>query len=525
MKNNKMIKSHYLSISYKVLINNKIIHYILFILEMYLIMLQIMEIICNDFKPYNSNNIISFTPLTKLIIVVNSFPILGKFILYIIIIIFLTISSYILNTYRLRPNKCVGLLINISELIFYRILSLFIFNYLFSFDSQYLFINIIITVPFIITTTMNFYRNHLFSFFVNIINYPYDLFSMVIDLHLLVIQLFLSISLMNSNEKITKFFFVLSILLLFVLLIYLSYIMINKSYYLMNNFALNKVRYSTILAICIIIVFIIIIGNKELFTAYSGICYFNILVLCLLLICYFYNPYNYCNFDKDDNFENVLYYFFILDRDKNKYLLLEEKIEEHLSKCNNRCNLCQKYNNIKLKNNENDEKDLYYIISNGKNYTLNLMNNIIRGIRKNGRCSFFNKSYYLISIIYIYSINLIQKDFNGMMNTELMYEIINNENSQYLEDYRICLNRIKYTNNFLIKSKNIIDSLYQIFEEKKLDKKTEKFFKLGELLDDLEYNEIKSNLKNNVGIPNGNTIKVVFISPCKVIIFFSGHYF
>lgn len=147
----------------------------------------------------------------------------------------------------------------------------------------------------------------------------------------------------------------------------------------MNNCTLNKVRYSTILTLCANVLLIIIIGKSAIFSLFCYFCYINILIICTFFIGYFYDPYEFSKFDKDDNPQNVLYYFFILDRNKNDYLLLEQKIEQHLSNCN-KCNLCKKYNNIKL--NKKDEIDLYYIIFNGKNFTLNLMNNIIRGIRK-----------------------------------------------------------------------------------------------------------------------------------------------
>ena len=73
-----------------------------------------------------------------------------------------------------------------------------------------------------------------------------------------------------------------------------------------------------------------------------------------------------------------------------------------------------------------------------------------------------------------------------------------------------------YTNNFINKAKFIIDFLYQILEEKKLEKATQKLFKLGELLDDLKYKEIRSNANNNnyngnnnEGLPNCNDLLTI----------------
>ena len=515
MKNKYVMNTHYLSISYKVIINNVIFHYFLFILDIYLLLLQIMEIFINNFVSYRSNTIISYTPFTKIILFINKFPIGVKLIIYIIIIIFLEINYQRLNSYKFKTNTCIAILINISELLFYRLLSLFMFNYLFSFSGIFLLITFIISLPYILALLFHFKNNHLFIFFPRIINYPYDSFSMIVDLHLLPIKIFLSISGMTYNKNISKFFFFLSLVSLYVLTFYLTYIMLCKSYYLMNNCALNKVRYSSVLSLCCIILFIIIIGRNDLQSFYSLFCYANILIICTLFICYFYDPYEFSKFDKDDNQENVLYYFFILDRNKNNYLLLEQIIEKHLSICN-KCNLCKKYNTIKL-DYKKDEIDLYYIIFNGKNFTLNLMNNIIRGIRKNGKKSFIYNSYYLINVIYIYTLNLNQLDYNSILNTELMFEVINSENEQILDEHKVCLERIKYTNNFFIKAKNILDFFYEIFDEKKLEKKTDKFFKLGELLEDLKYKEIKSNINNNInnngysneGLPNCNNLLTI----------------
>ena len=512
MKNSILINSHYLSISYELIINNKILHYILFLLEAYLIFIQIMEIYSSDFNNNSENNIFSFCSFTKIIMLINTLTLSLKFLIYFILIFILLIIYFILNNLKIKSNKIIGIGVNITELLFYRLLSLFLFKYLFSFNDICLFINIILTIPYIITLILCFYKNHLFIFIPNVIHYPYDEFSMIIDLHFLPIKIFLSLSNMSSKENISKLFFYLSILILFVLLFYLTYLMIYKSYYFMSNCSLNKVRYSCILTISILIILFIIIGIEEIYTPFTYIFYFNILFLSLLIICYFYDPYQFTKFEKDDCMDNVLYYFFILDREKNKYLLLEEKIEEHISKCYT-CNLCKKYKDIKSINNF-EEIDLYNIIFNGKNMIFNLINSIVRGIRKNGRNSFINNSYFLINISYIYVVSLIHKDYNNALNSELMYKIINSENSQFLDEYKICLDKIKYTNNFLIKAKKVINYFYEILDEKKMEVKIQKYVEFANLLYEIKYKEMKlninnNNLNNNEGLPNCNNLLTI----------------
>jgi hypothetical protein len=332
---------------------------------------------------------------------------------------------------------------------------------------------------------------------------------MLIDLHLLIIKILLSISAMITNKYLSKFCFILSIFILFILLFYLSYLMKYKSYYLMNNCNLNIIKYSILCATCIMIIIMFIIDKKDIFNIYYEICFGNILIICILFIYCLYDPYQYSKIDKDENKENAYFYFFIIYNNKNKYFLLEEKIEEHISKCN-KCNLCKKYNNSKNMK-KNEELDLYHIIFNGKDLSLNLINNILRGIKKNGKSSFVNNSYYLINLIYIYCMAIKQQHYNYMLNTELLYEIINSENSQFLEEYKISLNQIKYANYFLIKAKKIIHKIYGIFDEKNVENKSIKFLALSEELDGLKYREIKSNLNinivnNNEGIPNCNNL-------------------
>ena len=508
MKNGKKIFTHYLSLSYKALISHRIVHYILFLLEIYILLMQILEIYYYDFISYKSNDFKAFSFITIFLLTINKLPNPIKLTIYILIIIIVIINYCILNTIRLKINFFLKVMINITELLFYRLISLFILNYFFIFIETNLYINIIFFVLYILVLMLNFYKNHLFIFFPNLINYPYDIFSMIIDLHLLIVKIFLSISAMISNKYISKFCFIISIFIIFVLFFYLSYLMKNKSYYLMNNCNLNIIKYSTLFATCIMIIIMLIIGKKDIFNLYYDICFGNILIICILFIFCLYDPYQFSKIDKDDNKENAYYYFFILDNDKNKNFLLEEKIEEHISKCN-KCNLCKKYNNYKNLN--KNEFDLYHVIFNGKDLSLNLINNILRGIKKNGKSSFINNSYYLINLTYIYCMAIKDKNYNYMLNTELLYEIINSENSQFLEEYKISLNQIKYTNKFLIKAKKIIHMFYEIFDEKNIQNKSRKFLALSEELDGLKYKEIKSNLNINIGnsnegIPNCNNL-------------------
>ena len=511
--NENKINSHYLSISYKSLINKNIIHAFLFLVEMALIFLQILEIYYYNFKSSQNNNKIYFSPLDYLTIKINKITNVIKAILYPIIIIIILITSYVFNSYRLKINIITIIMINISEILFYRLFPLILFNYLFIFKRFYLIINIAFTIPYILSLVLNFTKNHLFLFFPNLINYPYDTFSMIIDLHLLFIKLFLSLSKMGPNQNISKFNFILSISFIFVLLFYLSYIMMCKSYYLMNNIILNTIRYSIILSVSISIIIILFIDKNKLFHIYFIIAFCNIFILCLVIVCYFYDPYKFAKFEKDDNIENVYYYFFMFDRDKNQYFLIEEKIEDHISKCN-MCNLCKKFNNIK-NSKDKENIDLFKIIYNGNDNLFNLINNILRKIKKNDKKSFINNSYFLINIIYTFCMAINQKNDNILINIELLFEIINSDNQPILEENNISLGRIKFTNDFLLKANQVIQEIYDILEEKWINIKIKKFFKLGDEIEKLKYNDIKSNINNNFGVQNFNDGNIEGLPNCS----------
>ena len=511
MKNGKLYNSHYLSISCSAIIKNRIIYYILFCAELYYLFFFILDIYSKDFKINETNRFNSH--FLFLIIMFNQLCIEIRFIIYFVIMIILIGTYFILNFRRVKVNIIVKIFVNISELIFYRLLSLLLFNYLNILKGIYLYINALITAFYIFILLFNFYENHLCSFFPNLVYYPYDNFSAIIDIHILIIKIFISISTMTSNRYMSIFFFIISLGILIILLLYLTFLLRYKSYYIMNNCSLNKIRYSIILSISITIIFVLIIDKKDINNTYYLFIYFNILLSCLF-ICSFYDPYKYCTFGNDDNEENIIYYFFILNRNKNNYLLIEEKIQLHLSRCQ-RCNLCKKYNNIKKE--ESKETDLYYVISDGKNIVYNLLNNFLREIKRNGKSNFENNSYYLINIIYIYCLCINRNDTNSKLNTELLFDIINFENSNIMEEYNISLNQIRYSNNFLIKAKKLLEYFDGLLNEKKFVKITQKIFDFGEKLKDLKFKEIKSNMNNlnnynsnnAYGLPNCNNLLTI----------------
>ena len=504
MNTNKVQNTHYLRLSYNSLITNKVIHYFLFLVDVALIFLQILEIYHNQYKSLKENDTKHISFITLLIKELDKLKIGIKFIIYIIILLIEIVCTLVLNNFNLQKNKFWNVIINLTEIFFHRIGVLFMFYFLFSFNDVYLVTGIILTLPYLIMIISCFNANHLFYFFVKLIRYPYDSFSKMIDINLLFIKIFLAISGMSSGINLSKFFFILSLIMLLFLQIYLTYIKFKKSYYIMNNVSLNKIRYTILLSNCIIILLALIVQNKYISNIYLLICYANVLILSILLIYIFYDPYHYIKFGTDDNEENVYFYFFVLDRNKNNNLLLEMKIEEHKNKCG-RCNLCKKY--VAARTIEKFENiDLYYIIYDNKNKVLDLMTKIIRELRKQEN-SLSNNYYFLINLTYIYCTAINQNDYCFFLNTELFFSLLNSDNTQYLEEHKLYLNRVKYTNNFIMKANEIIETFYKLFDEKNLEKKYEIMFNFEVLLGELKYKEIKnSNNNNNYYNNNANNI-------------------
>ena len=191
MKHNTIHNTHYLSFSYNSLITHKVIHYILFFIEIVSIFLQIYEIYFNKYKSLKLGHIKTFSYISPLIISIQKLNIAIRFLLYMLLIILLILSNLSLNYLNLSKNIFWNIMINLNEIFFNRLISFIIFHYLFSFSDLYLIIGIIFTIPYIFILINDFNYNHLFTFFFGFVKYPYDSFSKLIDIHLLVVKIFL----------------------------------------------------------------------------------------------------------------------------------------------------------------------------------------------------------------------------------------------------------------------------------------------------------------------------------------------
>ena len=177
MKSGKVQNTHYLIMSHNSLITNKVVHYFLFLIDVCLILLQIIEIYYNKYKSIEDKDSKIISIFSLIIKEINKLKTEIKFVIYIIIIIMETGLTIVLNNFYLKKNTFWIIIINLTEIIFHRIGALFMLLFLFSFRNIYLIVGIIITLPFLLSLIDCFCTNHLFFYFVSLIKYPYDFFS------------------------------------------------------------------------------------------------------------------------------------------------------------------------------------------------------------------------------------------------------------------------------------------------------------------------------------------------------------
>ena len=134
MKDNKVQNNHYLILSYNSLITNQIVQYFLFLIDIFMITLQLFEIYQNQYESLGANNIKNISFISIFIKQLNKIKVEIKFVIYLTLIAIETIVGYILNNFNLIRNVFLTIVINLNEIIFQRIGALLIFDFLFCFN-------------------------------------------------------------------------------------------------------------------------------------------------------------------------------------------------------------------------------------------------------------------------------------------------------------------------------------------------------------------------------------------------------
>ena len=299
---------------------------------------------------------------------------------------------------------------------------------------------------------------------------------------------------------------------------YNTYILFCQSYYLMNNGFYDKSRYSNLLSLLIIQTLLFFMKNEEIFQTSFITIFICVYIFLSILIFIAYDPYNHIIIKKSENPENLYYYFFLRDRNKNISFYLDDKIKEHISKCNC-CSLCYNYQKLEekfegndnaielLSENEynNNEKDNNYIknknddhifnlLYSGKDKSMILFNRLINNIKILGHTCLINNVFYTIKFTYIYYYSLREGDISFALNMILLFNLIQENNQNLISVDKITINQIIHINEFLVVYKEILTQIKDIISKTVLKRYIDKFFTLSEKLKVLNSSKFKENL-------------------------------
>ena len=117
--------------------------------------------------------------------------------------------------------------------------------------------------------------------------------------------------------------------------------------------------------------------------------------------------------------------------------------------------------------------------------------------------------------MYCYYINLNKKDYVLSLNLKLLFEIINSENKNILENHQISTEQIFLINDFLSKADKILDTIKLVLTETLIKERISHFFDLYEILFDLKSKKFRTNLYYNKNEGIINFFK--YISICSMI--------
>ena len=209
--NKKLNSNNYFSNCYIHLTKKKQIHFIFLLIEILLNIFQELEIILRGF--YLSNTTNTNIGLNFVSIITSIFDGLKssiKFIILLPIILIFDSLYFILKIKKFKTKYIyISIIVNILELFIFRVFSLLLFNMIFKFDTIFFSMTCLLLIPHIYLIMNNFIYNHLYYFVPEFIEYPYDAFSSLYDIVLLLIKIFLSFSATATDSGKGKFGFLI----------------------------------------------------------------------------------------------------------------------------------------------------------------------------------------------------------------------------------------------------------------------------------------------------------------------------
>ena len=493
---------NYFNILNKTIVRKLLIHVLISIIDTIIVLVKSLNIYYTDYNKNISKAYKKITPslyFSDYNTVIKSLPI----IIYLIIVyLILFFSIFFWNNNKTTKMKMI--IINIFELFFIRIFFIFFCELIFYLSTLYFLIFFLLTLPYLIFILLDMAYFHLGYFMLKIVQFPFDAFTSICDREKLIIKILISIASISRNIYICKFVYFLQIILLIGFCVFNTYLLLRKSYFLMSNEFYDKIRYSNLLNLTIIQIFALLMKNEEIFNRS-----FITIIICLYLfitifIFISYDPYNFIVIHSAENPNNLYYYFYLKDRNKNISYYLSNKIKEHIAICNC-CTLCERYlklsenknNAIELVN-ENEENECYdnvfNILYNGKDKLMILFNQLINNMKKTGNNCLNNNLFYPIKFNYLYYYSLNSGDITFSLNMVLLFNLIEENNTNLISRDKIAINQIMHINEFLILYKEIISQIKEIISKNSIKRYIEKFFTLSKKLKVLNSRKFKQNL-------------------------------
>ena len=500
------------------LIKSIFIHSILYIFESITILSQFMEIFNNHFnnKPDKSESIKVSIPL-KFLKILN---IRNKTITFVIFFSFILIFDvfYLLYDIIKWNSKIIGLIfINFYELFYFRLLFTFYISMICSLKDYYFFISLLIAFNHLSITINNFRYFHLYDYVPSFISLPYDNLSLIIDTCNTFAKILISLSL-NGNGKISKYFYFLSFISYIATSLYLILIMIKKSYFLMNNIILSKIRLSMFFGITINLSFMLFYKSNKILSINFLYVIFYVFIASLIGTI-IYDPFDLIIIRKNNNDSNAIYYLFAYYSDLQNRIKFQQALNFHRKQCNI-CDMCIKLQgNKSITEEENDREhnnDFFNKIYSGHNRYLNLlkfiMENYIEQKFKYISCS----PHIFMNILHLYYINYMN-DKNLQLNLEILYIILNEENKIQIDEQRILIKQLVLMNDFIFISRKILSQLKKIINKSFSDSpiQFENIIQLSISLKEISSNHFTNFLFNKKNINNGNN-SFYLLSICSI---------
>ena len=508
-----MFKREYFSNCYQSMITNKFLLFIILIIEYFITFLSQITLFTLKFNFEFDEEIPNGFFYAIFIQKINKLQEFIKLLIIIIVFVFTFIYIIVYSKHYFKRKYITNIIImNFFEIFIFRLFLIIILHILLAIKGIIGIVMLVISIPFLCLIMINIHYIHLYYFAPHFIVFPFDYFSSTNDLFHIVEKICLSLALQSDIKPLNEFLFIFSFILQIANLIHSIYIFYYKSYYIMSNIFLNKIRLSIIATSVILDLILIFFGNKNLLLYPYLFMGLNILIFSIIIVQIFYNPYSQSFFSTDDHIENLYYYYYIIDHLKNESFLLEEKLREHYMNCQ-RCNLCKNLKSYLAK--KNCYKKVYKILFNKNSVLENTINEMIHNVLVKGKEALKYNSFYLINFLYCYYLNMNKKNFVLSYNLKLIFEIINSENKNILENHLISTEQITLVNEFLFKADNILDKIKLIITESTLKGKLNHFFTLYEVLFELKAKKFKDKIYYNRNEGLVNLFKI--ISVCSMI--------